>query len=137
MLTGLPGTAANRLSFGGEITLLYIFPQLFPACIAVLSTLNLDCWFYWFIALSFPCCTSIIVSEMCSTTCVMKSTKVLNPRRCIMRHEKYACAYTRITHGKWPTVRMAVQRRECWISATEGFQRKPHIFFDLRCPLST
>ena len=29
----------------------------------------------------------------------MKSTKVLNPRRCIM-HEKYACAYTRNTHGK-------------------------------------
>ena len=68
----------------------------------------------------------------------MKSTKVLNPRRCIMR------VYTREirmrvhenTH-KWPTVRMAVQRRECWISATERFQRKPHKCFDLRCPLST
>ena len=67
----------------------------------------------------------------------MKSTKVLNPRRCILRHEKYACAYTRIRMEKWPTVRMAVQRRECWISATEWFQRKPHKFFDLRCPLST
>ena len=67
-------------------------------------------------------------------TIIMKSTKVLNPRRCIMR--------TRNTHArtrmeKWPTVRMAVQRRECWISATERFQRKPHKFFDLRCPLST
>ena len=26
---------------------------------------------------------------------------------------------------------------ECWISATEWFQRKPHKAFDLRCPLST
>ena len=25
----------------------------------------------------------------------------------------------------------------CWISATEPFQRKPHIFFDLLCLLST
>ena len=24
---------------------------------------------------------------------------------------------------------LAVQRRECWISATHGFQRKPHKFF--------
>ena len=38
---------------------------------------------------------------------------------------------------KWPTVRMAVQRRECWISATHRFQRKPHKYFDLLCPLST
>ena len=52
-------------------------------------------------------------------------------RRCIMR------VYTReIRMEKWPTVRLAVQRRECWISATERFQRKPQIF-DLRCPLST
>jgi hypothetical protein len=30
----------------------------------------------------------------------MKSTKVLNPRRCIMRvHEKHAWAYTRNTHA--------------------------------------
>ena len=29
------------------------------------------------------------------------------------------------------------QRRECWISATERFQRKSHKYFDLRCPLST
>ena len=28
------------------------------------------------------------------------------------------------------------QGRECWISATERFQRKPHKFFNLRCPLS-
>ena len=26
---------------------------------------------------------------------------------------------------------------QCWISATGRFQRKPHKFFDLRCPLST
>ena len=25
---------------------------------------------------------------------------------------------------------------ECWISATERFQRKPHKYFDLRCLLS-
>ena len=30
---------------------------------------------------------------------------------------------------------MAVQRRGCWISAMEQLQRKPHKFFDLRCPL--
>ena len=31
---------------------------------------------------------------------IMKSTKVLNPRQCIMRvHEKYACAYKRNTHA--------------------------------------
>ena len=50
--------------------LLLILVELmdFPACIVVLSTLNMDCWFYWFIALSFPCCTSIIVSELCNTT---------------------------------------------------------------------
>ena len=70
---------------------------------------------------------------------LMKSTKVLNPRRCIMRvytreirmrvHEKYAWKNGRLG--------MAIQRRECWISATERFQRKPHKFFDLRCPLST
>ena len=29
------------------------------------------------------------------------------------------------------------QWRECWISATERFQRKPHKFFDVRCTLST
>ena len=28
-------------------------------------------------------------------------------------------------------------QRKCWISATEQFQRKPHKFFDLRCPLGT
>ena len=28
MLTKLPGTAANGLSFGGEITLLYFFPSV-------------------------------------------------------------------------------------------------------------
>ena len=38
---------------------------------------------------------------------------------------------------KWPTVRTAAKWRECWISATERFQRKPHKNFDLRCPLST
>ena len=38
---------------------------------------------------------------------------------------------------KWPTVHTAAQWRECWISATERFQRKPHKIFDLRCPLST
>ena len=67
----------------------------------------------------------------------MKSTKVLNPRRCIMRVSRNTHARTReIRMEKWPTVRMAVQRRECWISATERFQRKPHKFFDLRRPLS-
>ena len=32
---------------------------------------------------------------------IMKSTKVLNPRRCIIRvHDKYACAYTYVdTHA--------------------------------------
>ena len=29
------------------------------------------------------------------------------------------------------------QRRECWIFATEQFQRNPHIFFDLCCLLNT
>ena len=43
----------------------------------------------------------------------------------------------RAPQEKWPSVGMAVQRRECWISATHRFQRKPHKDFDLRCPLST
>ena len=35
-----------------------------------------------------------------ATEIIIKSTKVLNPRLCIMRvHEKYASAYTRNTHA--------------------------------------
>ena len=42
----------------------------------------------------------IQVNEKCIID-IMKSTKVLNPRRGIMRrvHEKYACAYARNTHA--------------------------------------
>ena len=72
----------------------------------------------------------------------------MHENTCNEKHESaepsavyHARIYTRNTHArtreKWPTIRMAVQRRECWISATERFQRKPHNFFDLRCPLST
>ena len=54
------------------------------------------------------CFTNMALSTMMiinSVTVIMKSTKVLNPRRCIMRTrnthaQKYACAYTRNTHGK-------------------------------------
>ena len=49
----------------------------------------------------------------------------------------YYNAHACFLQEKWPTVHTAAQWRECWISATERFQRKPHKFFDLRCPLST
>ena len=38
----------------------------------------------------------------------------------------YYNAHACFPQEKWPRVRIAVQRRECWISATERFQRKPH-----------
>ena len=34
---------------------------------------------------------------------------------------KYYNAHACFPQEKWPTVRMAVQRRECWISATHRF----------------
>ena len=51
-------------------------------------------------------------------------TKVQNPR-C------HACA--NLSTGKWRTVRMH-STEQCWISATERFQRKPHKFFDPLLP---
>ena len=45
------------------------------------------------------------------------------------------------THAHFPQengrLYVWLSMEECWISATERFQRKPHKFFDLRCPLST
>ena len=51
---------------------------------------------------------------------------------CIHR-QQCACV---LSVEKWPPVCMAIQWREGLISETEGFQRKPHKCFDLRCPLS-
>ena len=82
----------------------------FSACIAMLSTLNIDCWFYWFIALSFSCCTSIslIVSEMCSTTRV---TTVFTSH-CSSLGKKYNCR-------KWRSSRTerwcAFSELPCWL----------------------
>ena len=42
-------------------------------------------------------------------------------------HNSHAC----YPHEKYLTVCMAIQERECLISAKEQFQRKCHKFFDL------
>ena len=43
---------------------------------------------------------NVNAAQVQTTNILMKSTKVLNPRRCIMCvHEKYTCAYTRNTHA--------------------------------------
>ena len=55
-------------------------------------------------------------------------TEVQNP----WRHHMHRISMHAI-RGKMADRMYGFQQRECWISAMEQFQRKPHKFFDLRC----
>ena len=48
----------------------------------------------------------------------------------------YACASKAWSNNAHARYLRADQCRKCWIFAMERFQRKPHKYFDLRCPLS-
>ena len=65
-------------------------------------------------------------------TWLNECTEVQNPK---CHHVHIIC--TRAIQGKMADRMYGFQRRECWISETELFQRKPHKSFDLGCLLST
>ena len=86
--------------------------------------------------IDFSCCTNHQHISLLSVSLLRAKLLHTSTSAWIFMALNYYNAHARFPQENgWRNVWFSME--ECWIFATERFQRKPYKFFDLHCPLST